>query len=59
MRKLKLTWQELCLILQKQDNNKGLAQNETIKEITLMNPKEILIRAEQKEMNDDKVSREN
>ena len=47
MRKLKLTWSELCAILRKQGNNHGLLDYEEIKEITLMKPKEILIRVEQ------------
>ena len=48
MRKLRLTWVQLQEILRKQDNGSGLLPNEEIKEITLMKPREILIRAEQK-----------
>jgi len=47
MRKFKLTWVELCEILKKHGNTKGLLPGEEIKEITLMKPKELLIRAEQ------------
>jgi hypothetical protein len=46
MRKVTLTWTELQSILRKQTNGKGLMPDEEIKEITLMKPKEILIRAE-------------
>lgn len=50
MRKFKLTWAELAAILKRQDNGNGndvhLNSEEEIKEITLVKPREILIRAE-------------
>ena len=48
MRKVKISWSQLQAILQRQGNGIGLLDNEEIKEITLMKPKEILIRTEQK-----------
>jgi len=48
MRKIKLTWAVFALILQQQENSIGLLRDEEIKEITLMKPKEILIRAERR-----------
>ena len=53
LRSIKLTWGELSKMLKSQGNGKGIMLDEEIKEITLMKPKEILIRvearAEQKE----------
>ncbi len=48
LRKIKLTWAELAELLKKQGNSQGLLPNEEIREITLMKPRELLIRTEQK-----------
>jgi len=45
LRKVKLTWTELSEILHKQGK---LLDNEEVREITLVKPKEILIRFESK-----------
>lgn len=51
MRKLKLTWVELCEILKKQGNDPRsfeLLPDEEIKGITLTRPREVLIWTEKK-----------
>jgi len=50
MHSIKLTWAQLGEILKKQGNGVELLTDEEIKEITLVKPREILIRAEEREV---------